>query len=182
MSTPIKFILDEQKAVEAAAFLLKRHGKRMNYTALIKLLYMADRTALLDSGLPITGDYMVSMDNGTVLSGIYDLIRGNRQSRDWNENIKRDEGDRYYVLLVGEVGTKHLSAYELRIIEAIDTKFGSMHWGALCDLTHKFPEWHDPEGSSNAIDPGEILRTKKSSEEAEEILRDAHEFFLLKSA
>lgn len=182
MSTPTKFILDEQKAVEAAAFLLRRHGKRMNYTALIKLLYMADREALLDSGLPITGDYMVSMDNGTVLSGVYDLIKGNRRSRNWNENIKRDEHDQYYVILAGNVGTKHLSAYELKIIESIDNEFGNLHWGVLGDLTHKFPEWHDPQGSSDAIDLGEILRTKKSPEEVEEILRDAHEFFVLKSA
>ena len=177
----MQLILDQRKAAEAAAFLLKRHGGRLNYTALIKLLYMADRIAFLDSGLPITGDYMVSMDNGTVLSGVYDLIKGVKTHPDWSRYIVRDS---YDVALVNEnPSNKHLSPYELQILERVDNKYGQLHWGQLCDLTHKFPEWHDPQGSSERIDPVEILKSaNKSPEEIEEILKDLEEFFFLKTA
>lgn len=177
----MQFVFEHRKAAEAAAFLLKRHGGRLNYTALIKLLYIADRRAFLDSGLPITGDYMVSMDNGMVLSGVYDLIMGRKQHPDWSRYVSRDS---YDVKLADEnPSNKHLSRYELRIIEEVDQEFGHLHWGKLCDLTHEFPEWHDPNGSSTGIDHVEILRSqKKSKEEIEDIFKDAEELFFLKTA
>ena len=173
--------MDEKKATQAATLLMKRHGGRMNYTALIKLLYIADRKAFLDSGLTITGDYMVSMDNGTVLSGVYDLIKGARRHPDWDRFISRDG---YDVTLIDKNPTvEQLSPYEIQILQSVDEEFGDMHWGKLCDFTHSFPEWHDPNGSSEGIDPAEILRSAKmTEEEIKEILQEAEEFFFLKSA
>lgn len=177
----MQFVLDQKKAAEAAAFLLKRHGGRLNYTALIKLLYIADRRAFIDSGLSITEDYMVSMDNGTVLSGVYDLIKGVKTHPDWSRYIVRDSYD--VTLINDNPSNRHLSPYELQILEDVDTKYGHLHWGKLCDLTHKFPEWHDPQGSSDRIDPAEILKSAdKTPEEIEEILKDLEEFTFLKTA
>ena len=48
----------------------------MSYMKLIKLLYLADREALLRWGRPITFDAYVSMDRGPVLSSVLDLING----------------------------------------------------------------------------------------------------------
>ncbi len=70
----IKFRFHPEKAVEAAAILLKLHGKPMKYLGLLKMLYIADRLALKTMDQPITGDRYVSMDYGPVLSGVYDLI------------------------------------------------------------------------------------------------------------
>ena len=50
----------------------------MSYLKLIKMLYFLDREALLRWGRPVTTDRYVSMDNGPVVSRIYDLIRRNR--------------------------------------------------------------------------------------------------------
>lgn len=57
----MEFIFDEHKATQAAAYLLRRGGGRMRYMKLIKLLYLADRTALIETGSPITGDRFVAM-------------------------------------------------------------------------------------------------------------------------
>src|SRR3954454_8136310 len=66
---------NERRATEAAARFLKLRGGRMSYLNLIKLLYLLDREALLQWGRPVTTDRYVSMDNGPVVSRIYDLIR-----------------------------------------------------------------------------------------------------------
>src|SRR5437868_161662 len=66
---------NERRATEAAAFFLKLRGGRMSYLKLIKLLYLLDREALLRWGRPVTTDRYVSMDNGPVVSRIYNLIR-----------------------------------------------------------------------------------------------------------
>ena len=72
----IQFRFHPEKAVEAAAMLLKLHGKPMKYLGLLKMLYIADRLALERMEQPITGDHYVSMDYGPVLSGVYNLIKG----------------------------------------------------------------------------------------------------------
>lgn len=41
----------------------------------------------------------------------------------------------------------------------------------LCDLTHAFPEWRDPEGSSVPIPPEEILKALGKSEEEIDVAR-----------
>ena len=51
------------------------HNTPLDTIVLIKLLYLADRKALLESGYTITGDGMVSMPLGPVLSTIYDWIQ-----------------------------------------------------------------------------------------------------------
>jgi uncharacterized phage-associated protein len=71
----MKLLFNEAKATQAAARLLKLRGGSMSYIKLMKLLYLADREALIRWGRPITTDRYVSMDNGPVLSRIYNLIR-----------------------------------------------------------------------------------------------------------
>jgi uncharacterized phage-associated protein len=53
----------------------------MAYIKLIKLLYLADREALLRWGRPITTDRHVSMPKGPVVSQIYDLITRRARAR-----------------------------------------------------------------------------------------------------
>src|SRR2546426_8827697 len=64
---------NERKATQAAGLLLQLRGGTMSYMKLIKLLYLADREALLRWGRPISTDRYVSMDRGPVLSRILDL-------------------------------------------------------------------------------------------------------------
>jgi hypothetical protein len=52
----VEFRFHPQKTLEAAAVLLKLHGKPMKYLGLLKMLYLADRIALQKMDQPITGD------------------------------------------------------------------------------------------------------------------------------
>jgi len=169
----IRFPFREKKAAQAAAYLLKKHSNEMYYLSLIKLLYLADRQALINRGLPITGDRLVSMDKGPVLSTVLDLLTMELEpgldGQTWREYVS--EPARWKVKgQKSEPEAGELSEYEIGILDGIDAEFGSMDRFALSRLLHDLPEWEDPHGSSRPIDPAEILRhAGKSPEEIAEI-------------
>lgn len=181
----IKFPFSERKAAQSAAYLVHLHGGSMNYMALIKLLYLADRRALIERGLPITGDYMVSMPQGPVLSRVLDLINMGKPElpTSWFEYLSEPRA--YNVRSVVSVTDKtaeELSPYELRLLREIHAAYGHLDRFKLRDLTHTLPEWTDPRGSSYPIPPEDILRAaNKSEEEIERIAGDAAELWLFSS-
>lgn len=153
---------------------------------LIKLLYFADRQALLEHGMPITGDRMVSMPHGPVLSGVLDFITwgtrtwGNCDDSPWFKYISEPEG--YEVHLLGALETDELSRYELHVLEAIDEQYGRLNKWVLRDISHNLPEWEDPHGSSLPIEPAEILRAADHpSSEIERIAAEAEELWLFRA-
>jgi uncharacterized phage-associated protein len=174
----MRFPFNERKAAQAAAYLLKKHGDRLNYMKLIKLLYLADRKALLEYGQPITGSRMVSMAKGPVLSAVLDLINWGRKRNEpspWLEFISEPIG--YDVAVANGITLEDLdllSDDERRILDEIDQEFGRIDKWSLVDLTHRLPEWRDPYGSSLSIDPAEILRAEgRSPQEIYRIAQNA---------
>src|SRR5438552_5836860 len=77
----VKFRLDINKAIAATAYLIQKAGGRYDVFVLIQTLYYADRKGLVKYGRTITGDKLVSMDKGPVVSNIYDLIKGKQIHR-----------------------------------------------------------------------------------------------------
>src|ERR1039458_10342675 len=133
----MRFIFDERKAAQAAALLLSRHGGHLNYMKLIKLLYLADRRALIARGLSITGDRMVAMKNGPVLSAILDLINwgSTDEQSPWLEYISVPS--EYEVRLLNpDIDYKALSSYEQRVLTGIDERFGEFDKWSLVRYTH----------------------------------------------
>ena len=156
----MRLIFDEAKAAQAAAYLLKKRGAPINLMALVKLLYLADRAALVETGYTITGDRMVSMPHGPVLSQILDLInlepRPSQEQSPWFKAIGPRDG--YDLTLIQDPGVDALSEYETEILDRICDLYGQLNQWQLRDLTHELPEWQDPHGSSMPIDPLDILR------------------------
>ena len=72
----------ERKAAQVAAWFLREAGGRLSHLKLIKLMYLADRQAMADTGYPITFDRVVAMPHGPVLSMTLNLINGDIESRD----------------------------------------------------------------------------------------------------
>jgi uncharacterized phage-associated protein len=130
----------------------------MSYMKLLKLLYLADRRALLELGRPITYDRYVSMDQGPVLSQTYNLIVAeplpDRPSY-WRRFISEPLG--YDVLLSADAGSSELSEVQERILDDVFAEFGSRSRWDLVGLTHGLPEWEDPHGSSIPIDLQDVL-------------------------
>lgn len=177
----MRFVFDDNKSAQAAAVLLRLANGEMYYIHLLKLLYLADRQSLLETGYPITGAKMVSMDKGPVLSEIYQSITwGDDAQTPWSEVVE-DRAD-HKVGLRGEPGLKKLSRYELGLLERVYAKWGSWNRWDLVRYTHDLPEWHDPEGSSTPIDVREILADAgRSAREIEDIAAQVESIWMLHS-
>jgi uncharacterized phage-associated protein len=171
----IQFRFHPEKAVEAAAILLKLHGKPMKYLGLLKMLYIADRVALKRMEQPITGDRYVSMDYGPVLSGVYDLIKGKPVDDAlplWSKFISRR--DENHVSLLRDPGDEYLCEEEEEIIQQVYKTFGHLDPIEVAEWTHDLPEWKNPHGSAIPILVEDILKNVgKSDEEIEKIQEEA---------
>lgn len=176
MVMSIQFRFHPEKAVEAAAVLLKLHGLPMKHLGLLKMLYIADRVALQRMEQPITGDHYVSMDYGPVLSGVYDLIKG--QPVDdalplWSKFISPRDTTKS-VSLIADPGNEDLCEEEEEIIQQVYTTFGHLDPFDVAEWTHDLPEWQDPHGSAIPISVEDILKNVgKSNEEIQEIQQEA---------
>lgn len=145
MSMPFK----PMKAIQASAVLLKtRQSRRMSRLRLLKLLYIADRESLVTLGRPITGDRVVAMRNGPVLSGTYDMIKGEDSCAPvWEKYLRNVDND---VELTAEPGVGKLSKLEIEKLQEVAQRFEHQDEFDLSDYTHGFAEWikNRPEGNT----------------------------------
>jgi len=132
----------------------------MSYLKLLKLLYLADRKALVELGQPITCDLFVSMPQGPVLSRTYNLIREEPSPFDepsyWRRFIS-PPADYDVRLLTKDVPNDYLSNAHEEILDAIFAEFGDWYRWDIVRYTHGLPEFQDPQGSSIPIDLRTIL-------------------------
>jgi len=87
------FNFNIEKATQTAAYLLKLNGGAMNYTILLKMLYLADRASFDLYGKPIIGDMYCAMKYGPVLSTVLDLMTDPVDEKNkcyWYEFLKTD--------------------------------------------------------------------------------------------
>ena len=170
---------DEAKATQVAALFLKLRGGQMHYIKLIKLMYLADRDALLQWGFPITMDRYVSMNNGPVLSIVLNLITEDRVKPVWSQYIYAPMGE-YEVRLIREAPTDRLSRAEEKLIGEIFAQYGHRYrWDLIDNVMHKLPEWRDPGNSSIPIHPRDILEAGGESEkEIRAVLKELRSFEL----
>lgn len=180
----IRFKFDERKAVEAAAHLAARDGKggAIDRLRLIKMLYMADRTALHRLAAPITGDSPSSLPKGPVLDTVYDLIRDRDLPpgigalwRDHFEACSGTAGDypQYFVRLKKVPKNLALSTAEREILDEVFDTFAHLEPMQLVKDLHKaLPEWEDPGGSSAPIAFETILQALGVTEDGIKQIRD----------
>lgn len=170
--------MNVEKLVQLTYYLLQKYDNRLNYTKLIKLLYLADREAFKVSGLSLSGDVYYSLDNGPVLSGLLDLIHGKYRDKDaqnlWNSRFARDSFD--LVTVVDRIPLSKLSEFDREILDKVDNQFHDSDYGFLIQYLHNkdnCPEWKNPNGSRFPIKIEEILaNVGKSSEEIEFIMQE----------
>jgi uncharacterized phage-associated protein len=156
----MRFFYDRAKADELAGHLLQLGGKSMGMLKLLKLMYLADRTSLIETGFLITGDAIVAMDMGPVLSNTYNRLKPTGDMG----FISHEPGN---VILKAQPPTDGLlSDYEIGVARQIFKNFGHMTGRQLTDYLHRHaPEWEaPPTGSSRPIDPAAILRAAGKSE------------------
>ena len=168
------FRFGTRKIVEAAGVLLRQEAcRRMSYLRLLKLLYIADRESLRESGRPIVGTGAYAMKHGPVLSEVLDLVKGqHRDETVWSQFIRRDG---YAVVLESDPGVGSLSRYEIgRLTQTADEHRDLNDW-ELVEETHGFQEWRENvvEGTSVAIPLADMVKAVGRDDELEVILQDA---------
>ena len=139
---------NEKRTLQAIAELLKLHSiARMNYMRLLKLLYIADREMLATHALPITGDAVVAMERGPVLSRTYDLILANEG--DWAKFVIKDH---YDLVLVNDPGKSQLSKAILAKLREVTDRYQDKDEWDMVEETHKLAEWQKsfPLGSKSS--------------------------------
>ncbi len=172
----ISFQINPLKATQVAAFFIKSNGKRLNYTKLIKLMYLADREALKKWNRPVTGGSYVSMDYGPVLSEVYDWMKGKAENKYWLVSIKKQDFD---AVLIQDAGDGELSEAEEKLLGEVDRKFKKYSFGEMVDYCHVHTkEWEDPNGSSIPLTVEKVLTTlgkdKREIKKIEQETSDLH--------
>lgn len=166
-------MFNEHKVAQMAAYLLHRRGGRMSHLKLMKLLYLADREAMAVYGSPISGDHMVALPHGPVLSMTLNLMDGDVESapNGWESWITGKENHELSLknnITVDELD--ELSQADLDVLKSVWAKFGHMSRWEIRDYTHDHcKEWKDPNGSSMPISYSQVFRAlgRKDDEAAE---------------
>lgn len=148
-------MFNERKVAQMAAFLLAKEDGHMAHLKLMKLLYLSDREAMDRYGAPLSGDHMVSMPHGPVLSMTLNLMDGDVESSKggWESWITAKANHELSVVSDVQPGQlDELSPADIEVLEAVWAKFGYMGKYQIRDYTHDHcAEWEDPHGSSNPI-------------------------------
>jgi hypothetical protein len=172
-----------KKATQAVAYLVSLGGGRIDLWRMLKLTYLFDRKSLIETGATITGDALDNLRYGALPSRIYDNTKAKRDPRFkdavWREYLT--ESTNYEVRLINpNFSTDELSDFDRDLIRQTWQEFGNVSWQQLYKHIHELPEFKDPAGSSNRIDPEEILRYADwSDEDIASADRDAkREFYL----
>jgi len=159
MPDKLRFHFNFDRSLQAVAHLLKKmDGEEMPYIHLLKMLYIADREYLAENGYMITGDRVVAMEYGPVLSHILNLIKGKEDRAGvWQHSIQTLK--RYSIRLISDPGIGDLSRSIMAKLNTVFDRFGNLEPFRVVQLTHDFPEWskHYVSGTSTLIPWQEIL-------------------------
>lgn len=163
----MKPVFNERKATQVAASFIRLCGGKLNYMKLIKLMYLAERLALLNWGRPITYDSYFSLKHGPILSTTLDLINEGKQPNSdhiWFKHVSAPKD--YEVTLFQDCPADDLSEAEETIINRVFEKYGHYDKWELVKLLHNIlPEWKYPDCSSISITYRDILIAGGKSEE-----------------
>lgn len=140
----VEFHFHFDRSLQATAYLLsKAEGAEMPYVHLLKMLYVADREYLAEYGYMITGDKVVAMEHGPVLSNVLNLIKGRKaKSGKWRQFIQT-EPKTYVLRLISDPGNGDLSRAIMLKLDDVFERFGNLKPFEVAELTHELPEWRD---------------------------------------
>lgn len=162
---------DPLKTIQASAVVLRYHRGRASRLRLLKILVIADREALQESLEMITGDHLVAMDHGPVLSETYDMLKGESlHSPLWNKYIFQDGPQD--LKLVDDPNVGRLSRYEIEKLQDVCDRFRTSNDYDLAEYTHEYPEWQKnkpAKGSSRPIPLENVLEALGMADQADRL-------------
>jgi hypothetical protein len=158
-------VMNLEKLMQVTGYILRKYREtKLNYTKLIKLMYLADRESIKETNVSITGDVYYSLNNGPILSGVYDLIKGRYSDytaqKLWDEQFTKDEYNLNCV--IDCMPDSKLSECEKDILDKIDAEYHDKTWKEMIEIVHNprvCPEWQNPNGSRLPIEKRTILES-----------------------
>ncbi len=170
------FRFNIDKTIQAIAALLHFHAsKEMSYLRMLKLLYLADRESLRETGRPITGDRVVAMEHGPVLSYTYDLVKGEHTGWPvWSQFLGKKG---YRIEMLRDPGNGALSKYEIGKLRELTERYADHNDWYRVVVVIALEEWmkNDPGKSSKPIPLEDILEAIGRGADKEAILQDARD-------
>ena len=170
-----------EKLIQTSAYILSKYDGVLNYTKLIKILYLADRKSLAETGYSITCDTYVSMKDGPVLSGLYSLIKNRYSDKTtqyyWNSKFQTDNYDLHKI--VSFVSKGELSDFETKTLDEVDSRFHDSTYSQMIDFVHdskNCPEWKQTF-SSIPLPEEEIMKNIGFSDEDIKIFQEEKEYY-----
>ena len=161
----MKFRFNEERAAQAAAYLVWRHGGEHDYLSVLKLLYLTNRASLIEIGVPITGDQMMEMKLGPILSQVMDRLNGTVTSETWHRHVTAKDDQNRVRLTTDDDQFGALSDHDIAILERIDDSHGDKTPTQLIDFCHELPELEGYTQGSHTIFPEKVLRRAKVPDE-----------------
>lgn len=136
-------------------FLGKAYKNELNDLRLMKLLYLAEREAMITLGAPLTDAHFSSLPKGPVLSEVLSLMQGKLSSDIWSEHVEfvphSGKVSNHLKLLKPIPVEDYLSFEEVRLLHYIWGKYQYKDKWDLVNLTHEFPEWDKSVAEPDAI-------------------------------
>jgi uncharacterized phage-associated protein len=172
-----RFHFNAKKAIQAIGVLMHRDRvTQMNYMRLLKLLYLAERAVLAETGRPIFGDTVVAMPRGPILENVYSLIRDQHpESRSFCEYF---DTVRYNLIMKRLPAIDELSELEVAAIHVVASDHEDDDEWDLVRFSHEnVPEWKKNYSgdSSNLISVEDILDAVGfSKEEIADVIVEEH--------
>lgn len=170
-----------EKLIQVVGYILDKYKGVLNYTKLIKILYLSDRKSMQETGYSITGDSYVSMKDGPVLSNLYNLIKNKFNDKTvqyyWNSKFQTDNYDVH--LLVPFVSRGKLTSSETEILDSIDEQFHNDSYSQMINFVHNpnnCPEWKRTQ-SSIPLSETEILKNIGFSDDDIKVIEDEKKFY-----
>lgn len=186
-----------KKNIQIIAYILSKNDNKINYTKLIKLLYLADRKSLELYNYPITGDIYFSMPQGPVLSKILDFIKQNSfipkpDKEEWNTYFEIPYNDKHYLKIKNSAlplladllsdNNMELSDANIEILDEIDKTYKDKNYSEVINVIHDeetYPEieWQEAKKYETSISlPIEnILKALNKSEKEIECYKNEAE-------
>lgn len=138
----------------AVFFLQKEPSHKLNDLILMKLMYLSERKSIQERMAMISGAKLMSMQNGPMLSEVWDTRKVDGAPELWRQAIRFVPWDGHMVSnhweLVGELNpAEYLSVADMKIMqsiwdeneEAILEDQERAKW-TLVELTHNYKEWN----------------------------------------
>ncbi|MEX2307128.1 MAG: Panacea domain-containing protein [Pirellulales bacterium] len=142
---------------------------------LLKLLYLAERKSLQESGGPLTGSPAVAMERGPVLEDVFSLIRQKHPDTPVWSNFFRP--DRYELVMISDPGNRRLTPFIVDVLNAVSALHEEHDEHDMVDITHTLPEWlkNNPGKSCRPIPLEDILEAVGRADDIDEIIAFAQQ-------